>query len=216
MLRMRLVTTLAFVAGLTAAGYSHANVVFKIERYSDTLGVMTGAGDFALAPVVNAQNFALDAPFGVEPLESSAAFYRAGNPEDQTIGAGYLMVGSQDIFFAGVLPRLTNLTGTGEAVLYLGSNDPLEGPVEGLLVLDLRWTGATTFAPVGTTGTVYNGAACQGCGTIIEIGTWEMVAGLGTPPEVVDPPGTIPEPTSITLFIFGLVGLGFAHRRKKA
>lgn len=205
--------TLILLAALFGATAAHSTVVFTIERYSDTLGVLSGTGTIDRAFVRNAQNLALDAPLTADPTYPYDKTFVYNIERNPSVGGGEMLVGTEDIDFAFAAGAAVNYTGTGANSIYFGDSDAisyLEGAISGSIVLDLRWVGAT-FAPIGSSGTVFNGAACSSCGTVVEVGTWEMIAGLGNPPEVSGPP--LPLPPTLVLLISGFASIAVLNAR---
>lgn len=188
-------------------GTAHATVIFQIHRYSDTVATVTGTGSFeVVSGIINSQNIGFDNPFSVDPYptDNSSIFVSS----TMTLTGWYFE--PLPISFAATAGSVWHITGTGNASFYAGNDtsiSPLVGVLSGELVLQLV---NAIWADVGSSGLVVQGAACDGCGSVLQVGSWLMVEGTGSPPVI-----NVPEPsTTLLMLAAGLGMLGTMHSRK--
>jgi hypothetical protein len=161
-----------------------ADITLSIERFNDTQGRLSGAGNIGAYDDLGGRVFFrfFDNPLvGTAPSEVTS----------HTLSNNSVTIGSESLAgvwsAGGVLP---------EHFYYKMSWQPADfSAFNGSVDIDLN---VQTWAPIGTTGNVTWGNHSN------VVGTWEIVE--STP---------IPEPTTLTLATFVLLGMGYRLRRQK-
>jgi hypothetical protein len=183
-LRITLTSCLGFLAWSNAGA-----VTFEIQRLSDTSAIIKGTGSFEPLgfETGNDQIFSLDAPFSLAPGPVGVNWIAVST--DLLVGG----VPWTEIYEAGADE---NYSGLNHPVIYVSRNglpQVLLGEISGTFEINLV---DGTLAPVGSSGRVFRGAACTGCGFVVEVGSWRMTAS-----------SAVPLPSAFPLFALSMIGL---------
>jgi PEP-CTERM motif len=177
-----LAAALIALAAVASPVHSNAALVFEITRVSDSQAVITGSGS-------------LDAPFTGNKI---------GFADSTSIGDPGIDALSGTMTLGGVAAKYAYASqNLGHFSLEFADGASFAGAIlTGLLNITLD---VETWAPVGTTGNLYNQVPGGFLGTEL-LGTYSIVG-----PTV----GEVPEPGTVALLSLGLVAVAAARKRKK-